>query len=128
MDTERVFHSSEHVKPCDGNEPFRSVVTQSDHVTVVAWHVKKGQRIAAHTHPHGQDTWTVLSGGGEYQTDAAGGFRIIVRGDVAVARVGDVHGVYNPNEEPLVFISVVAPAEAGFQLLAQAAPIDTHAS
>ena len=116
MDEPRIFHSADHMQPCDGEEPIRSVVTQSDCATVVAWHVKQGQRIAAHTHPHGQDTWAVLSGSGEYQIDGLGEVRLIVPGDVAIARRGQVHGVFNPNEAPLVFVSVVAPAEAGYEL------------
>lgn len=112
----RIFKSSEFMQPSEG-EPIRSVVTQSKDAVVVAWHVKQGQRIAAHTHPQGQDTWTVLSGAGEYQVDAAGTTRPITAGDVALAHVGEVHGVYNPHPEPLVFISVVAPSDAGYELL-----------
>jgi len=84
---------------------------------IVAWHLKPGQRIAAHIHPHGQDSWTILSGQGEYQLTASGPTHSIVAGDVVVAPTGAVHGVYNSGSEILSFISVVAPAEAGFQLI-----------
>ena len=83
---------------------------------VVAWHVNPGQRIAAHVHPHGQDTWTVLSGSGEYQLEHNGRSQTISPGCVVVAPTGCVHGVFNCNNEPLVFISVVCPAEAGYEL------------
>ena len=65
MSAARIFNSSEFLQPTDG-EPIRSVVTASLDTVVVAWYVKPGQEIPAHTHPHGQDTWTVLTGAGNY--------------------------------------------------------------
>lgn len=115
MGAARIFKFADFVHRSEG-EPIRSVVTQSPEVVVVAWQVEQGQRIAAHTHPHGQDTWTVLSGAGEYQTDASGSSCPIVAGEVVVAHVGEVHGVFNPYPEPLVFVSVVAPSDAGYEL------------
>ncbi len=117
MNSQRVYKSSEHMQPSDG-EPVRSVVLESEHSVIVAWHVAPGQRIAAHTHPQGQDTWTILSGQGQYQTDEQGGFVNVVPGDVVVARKGEVHGVLCTSPEPLRFISVVAPLEAGYLPLA----------
>ncbi len=115
MPSQRIFPSVDHLQPAQG-EPVRSVVTETPEAVIVAWHVAPGQRIAAHVHPRGQDTWTVLSGAGLYQIDAAGGTRPITAGDIAVAPVGAVHGVYNPHAEPLVFVSVVAPGDAGYEL------------
>ncbi len=116
MEPERIFASAAHMQPSDG-DPIRSVVTQTDDAVVVAWYVKPGQRIAAHVHPQGQDTWTILSGWGEYQCDAAGITRPIVAGDIVVAPRSAVHGVFNSGDEPLRFVSVVSPAEAGYRLL-----------
>lgn len=116
MNTNRLFKSSDFFQPSDG-EPIRSVVTQSPEAVVVAWHVKPGQRIAAHVHPHGQDTWTIVNGSGQYQINAEGESKAICAGDIAVAPIGQVHGVFNDGDEPLIFISVVTPAEAGFQLI-----------
>lgn len=104
------------MQPAEG-EPLRSVVTQTAEAVVVAWHVKPGQAIPAHVHPQGQDTWTVLAGGGEYQLDEAGATRPIVAGDVVVAPTGCVHGVRNNGAVPLLIISVVTPAEAGYRRL-----------
>ncbi len=55
MSTDRIFQIKSHLQPSDG-EPIRSVVTESPDATVVVWIVQPGQRIAAHVHPHGQDT------------------------------------------------------------------------
>jgi quercetin dioxygenase-like cupin family protein len=113
MSTTRIFNSSKFFQPTDG-EPVRSVVTESKDAVVVAWYIKPGQKILAHTHPNGQDTWTVLTGRGEYYLDKAGTTKPIIAGDVVVAHTGCVHGVFNNGDEPLVFISVVSPADAGY--------------
>jgi quercetin dioxygenase-like cupin family protein len=113
MSTQRVYTSNDHMQVSAG-EPIRSVVVESEHSVIVAWHVEPGQTIAPHTHPNGQDTWTILSGTGLYQVDEQGTTMAIVAGDVAVAQKGQVHGVLCTSSEPLRFISVVAPFEAGF--------------
>jgi quercetin dioxygenase-like cupin family protein len=113
MSNQRVYKSNDHMQVSDG-EPIRSVVVESEHSVIVAWHVEPGQMIAPHTHPNGQDTWTILSGAGQYQVDEQGNTMAIVPGDVAVAQKGQVHGVLCTSSEPLRFISVVAPFEAGF--------------
>ncbi|MEI7994555.1 MAG: cupin domain-containing protein [Methylococcaceae bacterium] len=116
MATSRIFSSTGFFQPTDG-EPIRSVVTQSKDAVVVAWHINQGQEIPLHIHPHGQDTWIILSGKGRYSLDNNGTTRPITAGDVVVAHTGEVHGVVNENPEPLVFISVVSPADAGYQLI-----------
>ncbi len=109
----RVYKSSDHMQVSDG-EPIRSVIVESQYSVIVAWHVEPGQTIAPHTHPDGQDTWTILSGQGQYQIDEQGSTVAVVPGDVVVAKKGQVHGVLCTSSEPLRFISVVAPFEAGY--------------
>jgi quercetin dioxygenase-like cupin family protein len=116
MTEHRIFHSEQHFQPADG-EPLRTVVTRTPLACVVAWHVSPGQSVGAHVHPHGQDTWTILSGRGQYQVDASGRAHVIRAGDVVVAAVGEVHGVTNDGDEPLRFISVVSPEDAGYEPL-----------
>lgn len=116
MQTERAFIVAHFQKPADG-EPVRAVITESEQSAVVAWYVRPGQRISAHIHPHGQDTWIILSGQGLYQTDAAGHTITIGPGVVVVAHPGQVHGVYNNGSEPLEFVSIVAPALSGYELI-----------
>jgi quercetin dioxygenase-like cupin family protein len=112
----RIFKSDECFQSTT-TEPIRSVVAESKEATIVAWSINPGQSIPPHVHPQGQDTWTVLSGTGQYYLDALGNHQTIVAGDVVVAIAGDVHGVYNHGDEALTFISVVAPLEAGYQLV-----------
>ena len=61
--------------------------------------------------------WTVLSGTGDYVVDAEGTTRSIAAGDIVIARTGDVHGVLNTGDIPLVFISLVTPSDAGHERL-----------
>lgn len=61
--------------------------------------------------------WTVLSGKGDYTLDEAGTTQPIAAGDVVVARNGDVHGVLNTGDVPLVFISLVTPSDGGYERL-----------
>ena len=115
MMTTRLFSSADFLQSTD-QIPIRSVITQSKEQVIVAWHVKPEQEIPAHIHPQGQDTWTILAGKGLYYLDAVGTTQAISAGDVVVAHTGEVHGVVNNGNEPLIFISVVSPADAGYQL------------
>jgi len=115
MSQQRIYTAADHFVPSAG-DPVRSVVTETGHAVIVAWTVAPGQCIAAHVHPHGQDTWTILSGSGDYTLDGAGASQRIAAGDVAVAPQGSVHGVFNSGAVPLTFISVVCPKDAGYEL------------
>ncbi len=114
-DHQRLFSLARYIQPSAG-EPVRSVVLETHNAVVVVWHVAPGQSIAAHVHPQGQDTWTVLSGAADY---IQGGGKIIPLkvGEIAVARPGEVHGAVNDGVEPFVFVSVVAPGNAGYALV-----------
>ena len=116
MTTSRIFSSSDFFQPTDG-EPIRSVITQSKDAVVVIWYIKQGQKIPLHIHPQGQDTWILLAGVGHYYPDNNGTTKLIMAGDIVVAHTGEVHGVFNDNPEPLVFISVVSSADAGYQTI-----------
>lgn len=116
MNLTRIFNSSEFLQEAE-QEPIRSVVTESENAVVVAWYLKPKQEILPHIHPNGQDTWTILQGKGEYYLDQFGTKKPIVAGDIVIAYTGCVHGVFNSGDEPLIFISVVSPADAGYQLV-----------
>ena len=114
-DLQRLFQIAQFVQPSDG-EPVRSVVQESAEAVVVVWYVRPGQEIAAHVHPHGQDTWTVLSGCADYY-QGDGVATALKVGEIAIAHPGQVHGAINRDaHEPFVFVSVVAPGAAGYAL------------
>jgi len=117
---QRIFESALFLKPqLNNNEPpIRSVISSSNDSNVIIWHVATGQRLLPHIHPQGQDTWIVQSGTGDYVVDALGTKKPIKSGDVVVARAGQVHGVTcTSSDEPLVILSVVSPADAGFEAI-----------
>lgn len=114
MPTQRTFDSEAHYQ-AGPTEPPRTVVTESADAGVVCWHVEPGQRIDLHRHPSGQDTWIVMSGEGLY-FEATGAPGVPLRpGVIAIAPRGAVHGALNTGTVPLRFISVVAPAQSGFE-------------
>lgn len=114
MSPKRLFKVADFLQAADG-VPIRSVITESADAAVVAWYVQPGQRISAHVHPDGQDTWTILSGCGEYRVGNNEESVAIAQGDVLVAHRREVHGVLNTGQEPLVFVSIVSPAASGFE-------------
>lgn len=118
MDNEaRIFPIAEFIQPSD-EMPIRSVVLESAESVIVVWHVQPGQEIAAHVHPQGQDTWTVLSGTADYY-QGDGTIRQIKPYDIVVARANQVHGAKTLGRVPLIFVSVVAPGNAGYELAKQ---------
>ncbi len=110
----RIFSVEKHIRPSEGDS-IRSVVLETKDSAVVVWHAHPGQEIAAHIHPHGQDTWTVISGQAEYFL-GDGVVAHLKVGDIAIAEPGQVHGALNTGSEPFVFVSVVASGNAGFAL------------
>lgn len=110
----RTFSIADFIRPSE-DKPIRSVVLETNESVIIVWHVRPGQEIAAHLHPNGQDTWTVISGTAEYYL-GGGGVMHLNAGDIAVAKNGQVHGAMNSGTEPFVFVSVVAPSNAGFAL------------
>ncbi|MDH4228030.1 MAG: cupin domain-containing protein [Deltaproteobacteria bacterium] len=108
----RVFEIKDFERPADG-APVRSVVSENGASVSIVWHVKPGQEVAAHVHPAGQDVWTVIEGEAEYYL-GSGETVAIRKGQVAVARPGEVHGAFNRGNTPFVFVSVVSPSAAGY--------------
>jgi len=110
----RIFSVADYVRPSD-DEPIRSVVLETEDSAIVVWHAHPRQEIAAHVHPHGQDTWTVISGEAEYYLGSDVTTHVVT-GDIAIAKPGQVHGALNTGSVPFIFVSVVSPCNAGFEL------------
>ncbi len=91
------------------------MVLEIEDSVIVVWHAHPGQEIEAHVHPYGKDIWTVISGEAEYYL-GGGMIKHLLAGDIAIAKAGQVHGALNIGCEPFIFVSVVAPGNAGFSL------------
>lgn len=89
----RIFSISEFTKPSD-DKPIRSAALAAVESAVIVWHASPGQEVAAHTHPSGQDTWTVISGEADYY-QGGGVVRRLKAGEIAIALPGQVHGAFN---------------------------------
>jgi quercetin dioxygenase-like cupin family protein len=110
----RLFQVADFIRPSD-DLPIRSVVLETEEAVIIVWYVNPGQEIAAHIHPQGQDTWTVLSGTADYfQGDEV--VSRIKTNDIAVAKPNQVHGAKTVGNSPFIFVSVVAPGDAGYLL------------
>ena len=113
----RLFPVADFIQPSE-DLPIRSVVLETPESVIVVWYVNPGQEIAAHVHPYGQDTWTVLSGAADYfQGD--GIVSRIKANDIVVAKPKQVHGARTVGNSPFIFVSVVAPGDAGYALAEQ---------
>lgn len=110
----RLFPVADFIQPSE-DLPIRSVVLETPESVIVVWYVNPGQEIAAHVHPHGQDTWTVLSGTADY-FQGNGIVSRIKTNDIAVAKPNQVHGARTVGNSPFIFVSVVAPSGAGYTL------------
>jgi quercetin dioxygenase-like cupin family protein len=114
----RILNAAQSARP-NPQAVERTVVSQSEQSALVVWQLLPGQEIPAHRHPAGQDTWVVLEGEADYVL-GRGETRRIKAGDVAIAPLGEIHGARNTGSVPFLFVSVVAPADAGYELLEDA--------
>lgn len=63
-----------------------------------------------HHHPNREEIIYVLSGQAEQW--CGGTSRVLHPGEMVLIPRGEVHGTYNPFREPLVFLAILAPADA----------------
>lgn len=64
-----------------------------------------------HHHPTREEIIYVISGKAEQWCGET--HRILGPGEMVLIPKGEVHGTYNPHHEPLVFLAILSPAEAG---------------
>ena len=63
-----------------------------------------------HNHPTREEIIYVVSGQAEQWCGDA--YRVLKPGEMVLIPKGEVHGTYNPFREPVVFLAILAPAEA----------------
>ncbi len=63
-----------------------------------------------HTHPTREEIIYVISGRAEQWVGREK--RVLGPGEMAFVPKGEVHGTYNPHDEPLVFLAILSPANA----------------
>lgn len=88
----------------------RPGLTEADELLLVRVRMPPGKAHAFHRHPRMEEIIYVISGRAEQWVD--GEPRTLGPGDVAHIPVDVVHGTYNAGDETLVFLAILAPANA----------------
>lgn len=86
----------------------KAIVTEiaiTEHASIAVWGVRPGQKVFAHTHPDGQDTWIMIRGELTYYM-GNGQKKIISTGQIDIAEPFQVHGAINEGLEDAVFLSI----------------------
>jgi quercetin dioxygenase-like cupin family protein len=107
MQKNRTFDAIKLAQFSDANDEKGKVIEISvtDRQSVAIWAVRPGQRVPAHIHPDGQDTWILLKGELTYFL-GNGHKRTISEGSVAVAQSLEIHGAINEGQTDVIFISI----------------------
>ena len=72
--------------------------------------MEPGRCHAFHHHPTREEIIYVVSGQAEQWCGQD--YRILKPGEMVLIPKGEVHGTYNPFRDPVVFLAILAPAEA----------------
>jgi len=107
MAKERIFDAQKLARfspPSDERGKVTELtITQTQSIAV--WGVRPGQKVPAHIHPDGQDTWIMVKGELTYQM-GNGERRRIIAGQIDVAEHHEVHGALNEGKEDAIFVSI----------------------
>ena len=88
----------------------RSDVVPNRELLMVRANMEAGRSHPFHTHPTREEIIYVLSGRAEQWI--AKEHRVLGPGEMVFIPKGEVHGTYNPFRERLVFLAILAPANA----------------
>lgn len=102
--TQRTFDVEKSVRFSEKKAIVTEIVI-TNHSSIAVWGVRPGQKVPAHTHPDGQDTWIVIRGELTYYL-GDGQKKIISPGQIDIAEPSQVHGAINEGSEDAVFLSI----------------------
>jgi quercetin dioxygenase-like cupin family protein len=88
----------------------RSDVVRNEHLLLVRARMEPGREHPFHCHPTREEIIYILSGTAEQWVGQQK--KILNAGEMAFIPMGEVHGTYNPFDEPLVFLAILSPADA----------------
>lgn len=89
----------------------RPDIVKADHLLLVRATMEPGRSHPFHRHPTREEIIYIVEGRAEQWVDKE--FRILKTGEIAHIPIGTVHGTWNPFDQPLVFLAMLAPAQAG---------------
>jgi quercetin dioxygenase-like cupin family protein len=88
----------------------RSDIVSNEHLLLVRATMDPHREHPFHTHPTREEIIFVISGQAEQWVGTQK--RVLKAGEMAFIPMGEVHGTYNPHDEPLVFLAILSPANA----------------
>jgi mannose-6-phosphate isomerase-like protein (cupin superfamily) len=88
----------------------RSDVVPNKDLLLVRANMEPGRSHPFHTHPTREEIIFIISGRAEQWCGKEN--RILKPGEMVLIPKGEVHGTYNPFSEKLVFLAILAPANA----------------
>ena len=88
----------------------RSDIVPNRELLMVRANMEPGRSHPFHTHPTREEIIYILSGRAEQWIGRE--HRILGPGEMLLIPKGEVHGTYNPFRERLVFLAILAPANA----------------
>lgn len=109
---ERIFTLNTDVCFSDEESVVTEIVT-NENSSIAVWGVRPGQKVEAHFHPAGQDTWVMLQGKLTYHL-GNGEKRTLSPGQLALAQPSQVHAAVNEGTEEAVFVSIYSAPEIGY--------------
>jgi quercetin dioxygenase-like cupin family protein len=88
----------------------RSDIVPNEELLLVRANMEPGFSHPFHTHPTREEIIYVVSGHAEQWI--GGEHRVLGAGEMVLIKKGEVHGTYNTFQERLVFLAILAPANA----------------
>ena len=104
----------------------RQDLVRNEHLLLVRANMDPHRDHPFHTHPTREEIIYIISGQAEQWVGRDK--RVLKAGEMAFIPMGEVHGTYNPFDEPLVFLAILSPANApepGIVDVSQEAPWNT---
>ena len=88
----------------------REDIVQNEHLLLVRANMDPQRSHPFHTHPTREEVIYIISGRAEQWIGKQ--HQILNPGEMVFIPMGEVHGTYNPFDEPLVFLAMLSPAKA----------------
>jgi len=88
----------------------REDIVQNEHLLLVRANMDPHRSHPFHTHPTREEIIYIISGKAEQWIGDK--HQILNPGEMVFIPKGEVHGTYNPHDEPLVFLAILSPANA----------------
>lgn len=90
------------------NNEKKTMLYESENSNTAVLNIEPGDQVQPHYHPNADDVWVVFQGKGEYLAGKGQTFPMEA-GMVIPNLKGEVHGIKNTSNEPLVVIAVSSP-------------------